>query len=400
MKFYLFIILILSCSISYSQPGSASTAGTINIGGVTRTYTIYVPSTYDGSTEVPLIMNLHGLSGSSSTHEAYMDFREIADTANFIVVHPQGEEQSPLPGLYSSPGWGILTGGFASVANGEPDRNFILALLDKMETDYKINSNKIYATGFSQGAFLSNHLALLHNNRFAAIASVAGTIGFEYLSNANLVHATPVLHIHGTSDATISYAGAANFMDADSLVKYWVNYNKCNPVPTMELLPNSNLTDSSTVEHYVYTGGEKGSIVEFYKVIDGGHEVPSDVSTPNYGALAAGGNRNMDFKATEEIWRFFNKYSLDELTSIPENEMGNNSLRVFPNPSYGIFTIELKEYSSAELKVVTILGEELISKNISMGSTSINLEGVAPGIYFYTARFANEIIKSGKLVIN
>ena len=55
---------------------------------VYRTYITYVPAIYNSSNAVPLIFNLHGRGGNSLIAMYHADFRDIADTANFIIVHP------------------------------------------------------------------------------------------------------------------------------------------------------------------------------------------------------------------------------------------------------------------------------------------------------------------------
>ena len=57
---------------------------------VYRSYITYVPAIYNSSNAVPLILNLHGRGGNSLIAMSQADFRDIADTANFIIVHPKG----------------------------------------------------------------------------------------------------------------------------------------------------------------------------------------------------------------------------------------------------------------------------------------------------------------------
>ena len=57
---------------------------------VYRTYIAYIPAIYNSSNAVPLIFNLHGRGGNSLIAMYQADFRDIADTANFIIVHPKG----------------------------------------------------------------------------------------------------------------------------------------------------------------------------------------------------------------------------------------------------------------------------------------------------------------------
>ena len=67
-----------------------STVQTMQHDGLTRSYRLYVPDSYDPNTAVPLVFNLHGYTSNALQQEVYGDFRSIADTANFILVHPDG----------------------------------------------------------------------------------------------------------------------------------------------------------------------------------------------------------------------------------------------------------------------------------------------------------------------
>ncbi len=352
------------------------------------------------------------MSGSSAKQETYEDFRTIADTANFIVVHAEGLNQSPIPS-FSLLGWGSMT----TVSAGAADITFIMSLLDTMEAHYNIDANKVYSAGYSQGAFLSYNLACQQNARFAAIASSCGSLSTANMAASNLVHPTPVMEIHGTSDNTIAYAGNSTYYHIDSLIKHWVCVNNCNTTPVIDTLPNISVSDNCYPVHHVYSGGTDGSTVELYKIISGGHQVPSDVTTANaYGV----GNRNMDFKASKVIWEFFRKYSLNTLTTVPstsgcsvttstttptfpplgvsENDAEKN-VSIYPNPSNGIFTIKFKSTQNADIIISNILGEVVFSAKGLNTSTTVNLTNVPGGVYFYRLSNQAEIIGSGKLIV-
>ncbi|HEY4799686.1 MAG TPA: hypothetical protein VII99_11460, partial [Bacteroidia bacterium] len=64
--------------------------GTILSGGVSRSYILYVPAVYTSSQPAPLVFNFHGYGSNNSQQNFYADFKPIADTANFILVLPQG----------------------------------------------------------------------------------------------------------------------------------------------------------------------------------------------------------------------------------------------------------------------------------------------------------------------
>ena len=80
------LCLLLATSIS----AQTTIPGTIKSGGLTRDYVLYKPAAYTGTTPVPLVLNLHGYTSSNFEQLFYGDFRAIADTANFLIVLPNG----------------------------------------------------------------------------------------------------------------------------------------------------------------------------------------------------------------------------------------------------------------------------------------------------------------------
>ena len=88
MKKILFTCILIFFSEQFFA--QSNTSHTIQHNGITREYKIYVPAIYNGSTAVPLVFNLHGYTSNNAEQEYYGNFRPIADTANFIIVHPNG----------------------------------------------------------------------------------------------------------------------------------------------------------------------------------------------------------------------------------------------------------------------------------------------------------------------
>ena len=84
------ITLLLCLTAASSLAAQTTINSTIQSGGLTRDYRLYVPAIYTGTTSVPLVLNLHGYTSNNQQQEFYGDFRPIADTANFLVVHPNG----------------------------------------------------------------------------------------------------------------------------------------------------------------------------------------------------------------------------------------------------------------------------------------------------------------------
>src|SRR6185369_13210853 len=118
--------------------------------------------------------------------EIYADFRPIADTANFILVHPNGTYDNNNNRYWNC---------FTPVGTAPNDLNFLNALIDSVSAQYSIDAKRIYSTGISNGGFMSNDLACFLGNRITAIASVAAGMTTLHYASCNPTHPTPVMEI-------------------------------------------------------------------------------------------------------------------------------------------------------------------------------------------------------------
>lgn len=287
----------------------------------------------------------------------------IADTANFIIAHPEGTT------IFGSQFWN--TGILAS----PDDVLFTGRMIDLLQSKYTIDFASVYSCGMSNGGIMSYYLACNLPNRIAAIASVTGSMFNSWYQGCVPGRPFPVMEIHGTADNIVPYAGNTDFSPVDSVIKKWVLHNNCNPAVTF-LVPDVNTQDNSTVINYRYSGGTSGSSVELYKVIGGGHSWP--------GAFPLFPATNQDFKASVEIWRFFRQYRLTQFVpnaGILAQESGNNS-RIYPNPASDHITIE-SSGSNAVFKIFNLDGKELITQR---GGNNIEIRSLRDGVYFLQIR--------------
>lgn len=309
-----FLLLLTSVFVVGCVIAQTTIDDSISVGGITREYRLYIPATYNGSEEVPLVFNLHGMTSNHIQQEIFGDFRPIADTANFIICHPMG-----LIDNNGNTHWNCV--GTSSV----DDVGFLSALIDTLATEYSINLNRVYSTGMSNGGFMSSELACTISERIAAIACVAGSMTHTEFANCTANRPMPFLKIHGTNDF---YNGNTSYVGIEDLVNHWVTFNQCDTVPIITQLPDVNTADSSTVTHYVYQNGQSGSTVELYKVNNGGHTWPGSIISQMFLT-----GTNMDFNASKEIWRFFSQYELGGMLSTFANTLSEKDVfEVFPNP--------------------------------------------------------------------
>lgn len=352
-------------------------------GGIYRTYRLYVPAAYNGTSARPLVFNIHGYTSNAQSQQLYANFMPIADTANFLVVHPQGTKDNN-----NQPFWNA---GISSLIVN--DIQFLSNLIDSIKANYNIDLNSVYSCGMSNGGYMSQTLACELSNRIAAIASVTGSIfTTQYGSNCHPTRPVPMMQISGTADGTVPYAGTSSSMPIDSVVKYWVRYNQCNATPNFSNVPNTNTTDGCTAEHYIYPNGLSNSSVELYKIIGGGHTWP--------GAPVNIGVTNQDFSASKEIWRFFRKYKLNQLTNISEQNSSVNSFLVYPNPSENIINLSLTNLDLNDLnyEIHDVFGKLVLSGKLD--KTSITTSDLSEGLYWLSIKNQNSIIGSTKFVKN
>jgi polyhydroxybutyrate depolymerase len=362
-------LVILSIFIGFYTKGYTQTInGTIIHDGIVRTYKLYVPSIYSGNIAVPLLFNFHGYTSNSNEQMFYGDFRNIADTANFLVVHPQGTLDNNNVNHFNV-GWGGST---------VDDVGFTEALIDSLSATYSIDQNRIYAVGMSNGGFMSFRLACELSSKIAAVGSVTGSMTPSTLGNCNASHPMPIIQIHGTTDATVPYNGSAGWTESiTNVLNHWATFNNCSPVPTVVNVPNTNVLDGSTVEKYTYENGDNCSEVVHFKVTNGQHTWPSSIF--NFAGT------NYDINASVEIWNFISKYDIFGLISCNpatiEDQFGMEDFQVYPNPCSESIHVDLKIAESSFYEIYSLYGQLLKSGFISMNTNEIDLSDFDPQGY-------------------
>ena len=370
MRHFLFAILLLC---SFSGTAQTTVIDSIQSGGIWRNYRLHIPANYNANTtQRPLILNLHGLGSNALEQEFYGDFRSIADTAGFLVVHPNGTKVNGF--TY----WNVGLNPF-----GADDVAFLSALIDTLSARYRVDAQRVFSVGLSNGGFMSYYLASNLPQKIAAVASVAGSITASAFPPLSPTHPVPVMQIHGTADAVVPYNGGSTTIPGvsniaiDTLVKYWVTFNGCNPSPQAFSIPDISTTDGCTAERFLYTGGRAGSTVELFKVTGGGHTWPGSLFNNMAGAT------NQDFNASREIWRFLRGYNLSTLALADRVAARGLQLRVVPNPASSFLRIE-GGAADGRFDLMDATG-----RSVRRGyGITVELDGLAVGTYMlrFTAR--------------
>ena len=257
---------------------------------IPREYTVYIPENYNHSIPTPILFAFHGFGGSNNFIMNSAGFNEIADEENFIVVYPQG---SLILNLFAH--WNV--GGFTQISNTD-DVAFVDYLILSLSEMYNINLDRVYATGMSNGGFMSFLLACQLSNKIAAIASVTGSMTTQTLNECDPQREVPILQIHGTNDPIVPYNGIQEWnTPIDNVLDYWVLNNQCSPNPEVNDLEDINNDNGFTVQEIIYNNGLNGSMVKHFKVNGGTHVWFQDE----------------DINSSSLIWEFFSNYDMNGL---------------------------------------------------------------------------------------
>jgi polyhydroxybutyrate depolymerase len=185
------------------------------------------------------------------------------------------------------------------------DVAFVRDLLDEIEARYCIDPKRVYATGMSNGGFLSHRLACEVSDRIAAVAPVAGVLGIPPES-CNPGRPVPVLHFHGTADPMVPYTGGTPlipqlgvgivFRSVANTMSHWRSKNACSG---FEKTFYAN-GDATCVE---WPDCAMGAQTALCTIDGGGHTWPGGVPIP-------AGKTSTDIDATATMLEFFAAHPL------------------------------------------------------------------------------------------
>jgi polyhydroxybutyrate depolymerase len=359
---------IFALLLSANSFGQQTINATIMHGGLQREYILYVPASYSGNEAVPLLFNFHGYTSNASQQLIYGDFRSIADTAVFIIVHPEGTLDAN-GNTHFNVDWGL---------SSVDDVGFTSALIDTLSATYNLNAERIYSTGMSNGGFISFKLACELSDRIAAIGSVTGSMTLGAPAVCNATHQIPVIQIHGTTDGTVSYTGSNFSEPVSSVVDYWVGFNNCDVTPVTENVPDISTIDGTTVEKVTYSNGDDCAEVVHYKIDGGSHTWA--------GSLINLPGTNYDIDASTEVWNFVSRYNINgRISNCATADVPNidvmPELTVYPNPTSSKISVGGLN-GEMNFTLVSVLGEQVILGKITPASNEISMADVQPGVYF------------------
>jgi len=273
---------------------------TISVDNLKRTYIIHIPQLVNPGDKLPLVIILHGHGGTGKQIMKNSKFNGLSDKEKFIAVYPDGINK----------GWN--DGREVEGNDKYDDIKFMSLLIDRIRDNFNLDTNRIFATGMSNGAIFSFYLALKLSDRILAIAPVAANIPELLVKDYYPENPVSLMLINGTADPLIKYGGGkVGFkigkshgwtISTDSTINIFKTLNKCSNEPIITEIPDINVDDDCFATKYEYKHGVKDSDVILIKIENGGHSWPGGVQNlPKFLV----GNLCRDFDAATVIWEFF-----------------------------------------------------------------------------------------------
>jgi len=286
--------LLLALTLSAVSCGprlpAGSTSRTISFAGARYSYILHTPKII--SANPALLLVLHGLKGDGAGIQRRTRgvFEQLANRDGFIVAYPDAQRDA----------W---NSGHRYAKSDADDVKFLSALIDALSAEFHIDPNRIFVTGFSNGASMTYRLACERPDKIAAIAPVGGGLAERLMRDcaAAATRPMPLLLIHGTADEISSFDDG----ELEGNLQYWIRRNGCALSPMRTWLPDT-MKDGTRTRVDSFGACARGADVVMYAVEGGGHHWPGGDEK----LTARNGREIRDFDAAIVIWEFFNKHPM------------------------------------------------------------------------------------------
>ncbi|MGQ0636370.1 MAG: extracellular catalytic domain type 1 short-chain-length polyhydroxyalkanoate depolymerase [Planctomycetaceae bacterium] len=272
------------------------------VGGLSRNYLVHVPPSYDGKKPVAVVLAFHGGGSNAAQMVQFCGLNDKSDAAGFAVVYPNGT--GLVEGSHTWNAGNCC--GFAQRRNID-DVAFTQALLDDLAHCLRVDADRVFATGMSNGAMIVYRLADRLSDRIAAIAPVGGPMGTPTCAP---VRPVSVVHFHGTDDKFAPFGGGrgersltqTEFFSVEQSLANWVRANGCPETP--ETTPLEDVArDGTKVTRKTYGPGREGAQVVLYEIAGAGHTWPGRKPS-----LLFLGKTTLNVSANDVMWEFFERH--------------------------------------------------------------------------------------------
>jgi poly(hydroxyalkanoate) depolymerase family esterase len=210
--------------------GGQFISGTYTNQAGTRTYKLYIPTSYHGQA-LPLVVMLHGCTQSPDDFAAGTRMNVFAEEQLFFVVYP-----AQTSGANGSKCWNWFKTADQQRDQGEPA--LIAGITRQIASSYAVDAQRIFVAGLSSGGAMAAIMAMTYPDLYAACgihsglaygaahdmpsafaAMQGGGAIVASLRNGRIVgpgtRVVPLIVFHGDRDTTV------NVRNADQVIAQW-----------------------------------------------------------------------------------------------------------------------------------------------------------------------------------
>ena len=298
------VLAALAWSWLSTACASAQEARTLEHQGVARSFLITnQAAAADGPK--PAVIFLHGLRRPPQPISSSPPLDALAAREGFVAVYP-----AALDGSWNYVAQNVsLSRAGTEIAD---DIGFLSKLIDALVADKIADPSRIYVAGSSQGGFLAYSVLCELSHKVAAVAPLLASMTEAQISLCRPGRVVPAAVIAGTHDAIVLYDGwldpAYRLTSVPETLEFWRKHHGCTGQKST-MVPRKDEASPTRVWLFEWTGCSTDGALRLYRVLGGGHTVPSSTPlTPENQKRF--GNRNQDFETIEELWSFFQRFSM------------------------------------------------------------------------------------------
>jgi len=215
----IFYLSFVGTVFIHAQSFTPKTHTNAAIASYSMPYRLFIPTGYNADTSYPLVLFLHGAGERGTDNNAQLSanrgatlWAENANQASYpcFVVAPQ----CPVNKQWVNTNWSL---GSYSITNipMSTELKMVKDIIETLQTQYKIDSSRMYITGLSMGGYGTWDFILRYPNMFKAAIPICGA---GDPSKASMISTLPLRVFHSSDDPTVPVAGSRDMVNAINAV--------------------------------------------------------------------------------------------------------------------------------------------------------------------------------------
>ncbi len=377
MRYILLIICLLGFKL-FAQTGWTSVASFGTNPGNLNMYS-YAPTSLP--TNAPLVVVMHGCTQTASQYASESGWNILANQHQFYTVYP---EQNAANNSSTCFNWF----NYGDQNRGQGEALSIKQMIDYMQVHYSIDATRIYVTGLSAGACMTNVMMACYPEVLSKGAVMAGApfksatssltasnAMYGFVTHTAIVWGDSVRHQNPTFTGTFPkvaiFQGSSDLVvspnNVPEQVKQWTNVHGADQ--TADLI-QTNFNGNSLVTKNSYYNTSNQTVVETYTISGMGHGISVDPGTC-YQQGGTTGTYAFDENFHSSFWAayFFNILQAPTVISGSISVTASTNGVVYSVPAQSGFTYTWTVPSG--MTIVSGQGTNAIAVNV--GTTSGNI---------------------------